>query len=764
MHLPLLRAGLLLLALAVSIAVGVTGAGIGIERALAEVRQSLRAQPASGRVHIVEIDARSIAELDRWPWPRHHYAHLIDRLHAAGAATIAFDVDFSSRSSAHDDRAMADALARAGGGVIIPTFRQRAGAGSTDWIDSLPSGPIRDHAMLAAVSIDPDADGRVRRAPLGTITGGTPRPSLSAAVANRSGTADESFPIDFSIDVDTIPRHSFIDILRGRFDPASVRGKTVLIGATAIELGDRYAVPRLGVISGVVVQALAAETLLKTIPVMLGWPLPLVAALALAVPIMVARHRWSLALASLLAPVALFGGGLLLAGYGIDVELMPALLAVLMASAGATLLRAIRAYQRRRAIDAPSGLPNRLALLQTLGGAPAVGVAAVRLADFERLAAGLDAAQLGALMQRVSERLSLISGPAGVYRIGDQLLAWPVVAEDAAELDQRFAALRVAMLPPVEVGGRRVDVAVNGGFAALEDGASKAINNAALAAEQARGAGEAWLRYGTVEKERLDRDLSLMGELDEAIDRGDVWVAYQPKLDMRTNRVTGVEALVRWQHATRGFMPPDVFIPLAERDDRIAKLTLHVLKTTIADLILWRDAGTPITGAVNLSAKLVADAAFMATLIETVSSSGLDPRSLTIEVTESATMHDPAGAAERLSGLRALGVAISMDDYGTGQSTLSYLKRLPLDELKVDRSFVQHAYRNRSDAVLVRSTVELAHELGLRVVAEGVEDEECLAFLRSVQCDYAQGYMIGRPMAREKLSDFLVKQRFGAAA
>lgn len=761
---PLLRVGLLLLALAAGIAAGVTGAGTGIERPLAEARQAVRAQAASGQVHIVEIDARTIAALERWPWPRGHYADLIDRLHAAGAATIAFDVDFSSRSSAKGDRAMADALARAGGGVIIPTFRQRAGAGTTEWIDSLPSGPIRDHAMLAAVSIDPDTDGRVRRAPLGTITGGTPRPSLSAALASRSGTADESFPIDFAIDMDTIPRHSFIDILRGRFDPATVRGKTILVGATAIELGDRYAVPRLGVISGVVVQALAAETLLKTVPVMLGWPLPLIAAAALAVPIMVARRRWSLAVASLLAPAVLFGGSVLMADHGIDVELMPALVTVLMASAGATLLRAIRAYQRRRAVDAPSGLPNRLALLQTLGGTPAVGVAAVRLADFERLAAGLDPAQLGALMQRVAERLSLVSGAAGVYRIGDQLLAWPVSGEDAAELDQRFAALRVAMLPPVEVGGRRVDVAVSGGFADLEDGTSKAVNNAALAAEQARVAGDTWLRYGSVEKERLDLDLSLMGELDEAIDCGDVWVAYQPKLDMRTNRVTGVEALVRWQHATRGFMPPDVFIPLAERDDRIAKLTLHVLRTTIADLILWRDAGMPITGAVNLSAKLVADAAFMATLIDTIAVSGVDPRLLTIEVTESATMQDPAGAAERLSGLRALGVAISMDDYGTGQSTLSYLRRLPLDELKIDRSFVQHAHRSRSDAVLVRSTVELAHELGLRVVAEGVEDEECLAFLRSVQCDYAQGYMIGRPMAREKLSDLLAAQRLGSAA
>lgn len=764
MALPLIRSGLLALALVAGAATGASGVGGGLERALSEIGQSLRDKPASGDLHIVEIDARSIAAIDRWPWPRRQHAQLIDRLHAAGVGTIAFDVDFSSRSSAEDDRRMAQALERAGGGVVLPTFRQRAGAGRNEWIDLLPFEAAHAHAVLASVSIEPDRDGRVRRAPLGTVTAGTPRPSLSAAIAGRGGMADESFPIDYAVDPQTIPRHSFVDIVQGRFDPAVLRGKAVLVGATAIELGDRYAVPRFGVIPGVVIQALAAETLARAVPVGIGWALPLAAALLLACLVVLARRRWTLAVAGMAGPILLFGGALLLAGSGIEMKLVPGLVALAVATSGATLRRAFHAYQRRRAIHGPSGLPNRLAMLRELASLPAAGVAAVRIGNFEQLAAGLDATHLSALLVRVAERMALVSAGAAICRIEDRSLAWRVAELDEAELHQAFASLRGAMLAPVEVGGRRVDVVLSSGFADLVDGPEQAINNAILAADRARAAGETWHRAVAGEKEGLARDLSLMGELDEAIDRGEVRVLYQPKLDLRTDRIGGVEALVRWHHATRGLLPPDMFIPLAERDDRIARLTLHVLDTTIADLRGWRDAGHSIAGAVNLSAKLLADAGFMTLLTDRVAAGGLDPHLLTIEVTESAAMHDPAGAAEALARLRGLGVRISMDDYGTGQSTLSYLKRLPLDELKIDRSFVQHADRNRGDAVLVRSTVELAHDLGLRVVAEGVEDESCLAFLRSVQCDYAQGYLISRPVVADEIARQLVERHKPMAA
>lgn len=302
------------------------------------------------------------------------------------------------------------------------------------------------------------------------------------------------------------------------------------------------------------------------------------------------------------------------------------------------------------------------------------------------------------------------------------------------------------MLHPVEVRGRRVDVALVFGYA--QGGAhepEQIVANSALAAARARAAGGTWHMHQVDDEEEITRELSLLSELDDAIAREQIEVFYQPKLDIASGRISSVEALVRWHHPIHGFMSPDLFIPLAEQNDRIAPLTLHVLKRAIVDRRVWQTAGYDVGAAVNVSAKLLDSKAFITDLRRLIRDDGVEPERLTFEVTESAAMRDPEAAAAALHSFKAMGVAISMDDYGTGQSTLSYLRQLPLDELKIDRSFVQQAHRNQADAVLVRSTVQLAHELGLKVVAEGVEEPECLAYLRSIGCDLAQGYLISRP-------------------
>ena len=744
------------------VATGVSGWGGGLDRAIRQLGWTLRQHPASGDLHIVEIDARSIAAIDRWPWPRGHYARLVDRLRAAGAASISFDVDFSSPSDPRQDAAFAAALARAGGKVVLPTFSQQAGSGAAEWTDSLPIAPLRAHAVLAAVTVLPDNDGFVRRMPVGTVTDGLPRPSLSAMVAGVAGAADEDFPIDFAIDPATIPRHSFVDIRDGRFDPAAIRGKAVVIGATAVELGDRYAVPNYGVISGVLIQTLAAETLRGGIPREPGWPLPLLLALGLAWLLLRARSRLRLTAMLSAAPALLIVVTLLLGGMRWIFPLAPALVALAVAGLAAVTMRALAAARRRRLHDAATGLPNRHALHDALHSYPAEGVLAAHIAEFEKLSAGLGTAATAELVKRVRDRVALVSKGSTVYRIEDRVLAWRCY--DRTDLDQRIATLRTAMLSPIDVAGRRVDVAIAIGFAAEPDvgHGERAIAHAGLAAAQALASGSGWHTHHAADDEAVDRELSLLGELDEAIGCGEIQVVYQPKLDLAENRIASVEALVRWQHPTRGFLRPDLFIPLAERSDRIAGLTLHVLGQTIADLRHWRALGHAVTGAVNLSAKLLDSAEFIASLRALVERSGVDPAWLTFEVTESAAMNDPEGAAAALRSFRAMGIAISMDDYGTGQSTLSYLKQLPLNELKIDRSFVQFAHQNRGDGVLVRSTVNLAHELGLKVVAEGVEDAECLEFLRAIGCDMVQGYFVSRPIAAADLQQLLETRAIAA--
>ncbi|WP_299645692.1 EAL domain-containing protein [Sphingomonas bacterium] len=732
--------------------VGVTGAGGGLEKGLQDLRFQLRSRPASGELHIIEIDARSMAAIARWPWPRRNYAQAIDRLTQAGVAGIAFDVDFSARSNPEDDRRFADALARAGGGVVLPTLRQAAGSGSAEFLDALPIPELRAHSMAAAVSILPDRDGLVRAAPIGIVTTGVPRPSLSAMLAGRAGAVGRDFSIDYAIRADTIPRHSFIDISDGRFDPRAIAGKRVLIGATAVEMGDRYAVPRYGVIPGVVIQALAAETLMIGVPVDAGWVLPLIVALLLALLLPCARRTGTLIATAALLPAAIFAISVAAEMLQVGFMIVPALaaLAAVTVATGAMLTAAT--LRTRRLTDEATGLRNRHALLAHAGDAR-VTIAVALFADYDKLLSALGDLGGAEAIGRVRDRIALLAGNPEIFRVDDRVLAW-VAPDDPEQTFILYEQLRRVMMAPVEVGGRRADVALTVGVA-HGDAAGVVLAHAALAAAQARDTGEGFHHHIQSEADAVAQEMSLLGELDQAIAAGEIEVVYQPKLNLATKRIASVEALVRWRHPTRGFLRPDLFIPLAERNDRIAGLTLHVTAQTLAALTVWGAAGHLIGGAVNISAKLLTDRAFLADLAALIGGSGLDAGRLTLEVTESAAMSDPAGAADALRALKALGVRISMDDYGTGQSTLTYLKQLPLDELKLDRSFVQFAHQNRSDAVLVRSTVELAHDLGLTVVAEGVEDAACLAYLASIGCDLAQGYLISKPIGAEALATLL---------
>lgn len=759
-HLPALILSAALVAGAVA---GITGAGTGVERLVTAWSAQLRQHPASGALHLVEIDARSIAAIDRWPWSRTEHARVIDRLVAAGATVVAFDVDFSSRGNG--DAALAAAIDRADGKVVLPTIRQASEFEGTDYIDSLPAPALRNRAALAAVSVAPDDDGNVRSAPIGTITAGVPRPSLSAMLAARSGAADEQFRIDYAIDPATIPRHSFIDIRDGRFDPAAIRGKQVIIGATAVEMGDRYAVPVHGVIPGVVVQALATETLYAGVPGVLPWPVALAIAALLGLAVLRLRRTAALVAAAIGIPLLVFAIGVATrATLGATFAYVPALVTVAITIIGAAAMQVGRVWLDRRMHDAATGLPNRPALANALRDTPGAVVAVARIVDFERLAAGLSADAVAQALHRVCDRIRLVEGTVELYRVGETMLGW-IAAGDVGDAHDRFDRLRVLMLSPVEVDGRRIDVALTLGLAARREGeAMRTIAHAVLAAEQALADGGGVHVHDSAAEEAVERDLSLLGELSDAVANGGLHVLYQPKLDIARGSIASVEALVRWNHPTRGLLRPDLFIPLAERNDRIAGLTLFVIERTLADLDAWARAGHPLTGAVNISAKLLASPDFTASLGQLLDASPVPPTSLIFEITESAAMTDPDAAGAALDAFRAIGIAISMDDYGTGQSTLSYLKKLPLNELKIDRSFVQFAHQNRGDAILVRSTIDLAHDLGLKVVAEGVEDEGCLAFLASVGCDMAQGYLISRPVAADAVAALLAREQAARAA
>ncbi|MCG8618357.1 MAG: EAL domain-containing protein, partial [Desulfobacterales bacterium] len=236
---------------------------------------------------------------------------------------------------------------------------------------------------------------------------------------------------------------------------------------------------------------------------------------------------------------------------------------------------------------------------------------------------------------------------------------------------------------------------------------------------------------------------------------------YQPKVSLEKGRITHVEALIRWIHPENGFMPPDDFIPLAEQTGNIHHITDFSLNTAVATCADWRQKGYQIKVAVNISAKDLLSPKLTEKVADLLERHSLPPHWLILEITEGAMMQDPDMALSMLEQLHEMGVKLSIDDFGTGYSSMAYLKKLPIQEIKIDKSFVLDLAKDAEDAVIVRSTVELGHNLGLTVIAEGVEDEESMDMLKGYGCDLGQGYFFSRPQPKEDLETWLAESPWG---
>jgi predicted signal transduction protein with EAL and GGDEF domain len=257
--------------------------------------------------------------------------------------------------------------------------------------------------------------------------------------------------------------------------------------------------------------------------------------------------------------------------------------------------------------------------------------------------------------------------------------------------------------------------------------------------------------------------LALTAELRSAVEGEGIVVWYQPQLDFHTDRVRAVEALVRWEHPDLGLLGPGSFISMAEHTNLIKPLTYRVIDLSLAQAAEWERLGLDITVAVNISTQVLVEDDFTARVMAALATAGVAPSRLKLEITESTLMADPALARTVLQELDGNGVEISIDDFGTGYSSLAYLADLPVSEIKIDQTFVSRMAEGSSETIIVNSTIDLAHHLGMRAVAEGVEDETLLIELESLGCDAAQGYAIGRPLDGVKATRWL-KARAAAAS
>jgi diguanylate cyclase len=756
-----LRIGALLAALLIAATIALSGSPA--DEQLRLMRDQVRTTQASGQIVIVEIDARSLDKLAQWPWPRRIHAGLIKQLRAAGVGSIAFDVDLSAASDPADDAAMAAALAGAGGNVILPTFRQKSSSLASDYAENLPIAPFRDHAFLGSVNVQPDADGQLRHYSYGTATAGLPRPSIAALLAQTPGRIGTSFRVDTAIDPATIPRVSAIDLLNGRVPKGALKGKSALIGATAIEMGDRYVVPGHGILPGVVVQGLAAETLLagSMNPDFGPWPALL---LGVSVTLVALRRKngWS--------PVMGAGTGLLIAVAPLalemtqigSVQIVPALLFLALDAAAVGLIHMQRRFLESRLIDPASGLPNARALDQHCRAMPDVIIVTASVLQFEEMDAVLSPDDRRNVTTQFTARIGLAFPEAPIHAAGPGTIALPVAGPTDELLHERIESAAALFRAPVALGHRSLLVTpVFGVSGGAGSDSARLLAESRFAVRQAQRDGRRLVFHSHASATEADRSLTLLADIESALASDEIHVRYQPKWGVAAGRITGAEALVRWTHPTLGSISPDEFIPLLETNGQIRPLTLRVADICFAQLRVWQSHD--LTLAINISAGLLDDGGFTAALSMRLEDLGPLARRVTLEVTESATVGSTDDAVAALSHFRTLGARVSIDDYGTGHATLAYLKSFPADEIKIDKSFVTGMMTNKSDQIVVRSTIELAHELGFKVVAEGAEDADCLARLTQMGCDTVQGWIIGKPMPADEL-DVLAGESAARAA
>jgi diguanylate cyclase (GGDEF)-like protein len=450
---------------------------------------------------------------------------------------------------------------------------------------------------------------------------------------------------------------------------------------------------------------------------------------------------------------------------GVGLAVLYLILFAITASVSRGLRReaALNAYLAEH--DMLTELPNRTffhrrasdAVAAAVRNNESVALAIVDLDRFKEVNDTLGHHNGDALLRELAARLSesMRAGDTVARLGGDE---FGVIVRDVEDAEPALQRLRDVIDREVEINGLPLSVQASMGFViAPEDGTDVDTllqrADVAMYVAKARHAGVS--RYDETLDEYDADSLALVNELRRAVDDGQLVLHYQPQATLADGGVRSIEALVRWQHPAHGLLYPDKFLPLAEPTDAIDKLTRWVIRTALADVRELTAGSWDMCVAVNVSARSISRTSFATDVLQALEDLDVAPDRLIIEVTETALLSDPQRAADVLARLAAAGVRVSLDDFGTGQTSLGYLSALPIHELKIDRTFVGDMLHNQAHAAIVRSIIDLGHNLELRVVGEGVETDLILACLQDSGCDVAQGYLLARPMPREQIEPWL---------
>jgi diguanylate cyclase (GGDEF)-like protein len=461
----------------------------------------------------------------------------------------------------------------------------------------------------------------------------------------------------------------------------------------------------------------------------------------------------------------------------VGLALLWAILYRIVAGASRRLRRQAEENYRLARYDQLTGLPNRTRFIESVTAAAAFqrterGAPAVLLIDLDRFTEinnTLGSVNGDNVLCEVARRLrGGLAAESIVARLGGDEFAvlFPSVA-GVGEAIQRASEVQAKLEEPVVLDGVAVNIEASIGIAVMgehADGPDLLLQRADLALAHARSHCSRVEVYSQ-ECDAFDAaGLKLLGQVRGALERGEFVLHYQPKVDLKRREISGVEALVRWCHPDQGMLPPPSFIPLIEQTALVGPLTLYIVDRALCQMALWRVQGIDIDMSVNLSARNLLDPGLPSRVAELLEKHGVAPEKLVVEVTESAAMVDPDRAVAVLEALRASGVGVSVDDFGTGNASIEYLAKLPASEIKIDRSFITGILEDSRAEAIVCSTINLARNLGLSVVAEGIETEAVMEHLAALGCATGQGYFMSRPLPAEELTAKLSKAALAAVA
>ncbi len=742
--------------LILSLLFGLVGMGEPLEDVLRVARNKTSPVAASGDIVVIKIDDASQKQLGRWPWPRSVMAEIVDRLSMADSRKILLDLTYQYSLDEGQDRTFAAALKRSGRVVLPVHLVSDTGPGFKQ--GHVPLAKFAAHTELGLISAFYNYDTSIWRLLYAVDDGKRTIRSYASIMADVEGPSGTVFPINYRIDLDSIPQYSAGDVLAGRVRPEQLRGKTVIVGTDSYDIGDLYMIPGRARHGGTFVQVIAAETLKRGNPVSLGWlfmiilvaPLAYWCALQKRARVQIATAISAVAITLLLPIIS--------ESYQWFIDVTPALFLLFCVSSAL----AWRRYRLRGTVNLITGLPNLVAL--RAGGHRRDHILIVaRIINFPQIAAAVTSDDERSLVAQIIQRLTVGAQDQEIFQGDEGIFAW--LTEPGTAIGHHVEALHSLFRSPARIAGDTFDLSVSFGVD-ISGGRTvhQRLNSALVAADEAASEGLKWKYHDPERMKEASWRLSLLSQLDQAIDDGEVWVAFQPQLDLHSGHIRGAEALARWTHPEKGPISPLEFVSAAEQGGRIEKLTMFVLEQSVAAAARLNREGTRFDIAVNLSARILTMKTLPMEVRAVLARHGLDPARLTLELTETAALAGNGSDMAPLLNLRDLGVRLSIDDYGTGLSTLDYLKKVPASEIKIDQSFIKAMPENRSDLVMVKSTIALAHSLDRTVVAEGVETQELLDLLRSLGCDTAQGFLIGRPTSARGLMRLMQDERRKRAA